>query len=348
MLTDVPRDFDDAGQDIADFQVNLTGLTTRGRSHRRRGRRPLRGRRRPPTRSACSRAAATRSLDDRGPRLRERPRRRRNCTTLPDRARCDARAGVAPSTDALNALFTVPGENLLGVFNTYTARRSYLGATCVDEHRVHSQRVLPLLRSAARHRAAAVRASALPGLLFALGDVGTSYNKYGKSAETAADGGAFIICPLNPSEDCQLFARTCATDADCADDRARHELRRSARRIPYCHSPGEARDDALLGRSRHDRRARTPIPLDVLANDSLSESACVDPHLNIISVCGDGVSAAVRGRASPTELSGRRPSSTRGTSGFTDTTACTYALVPTTAPAASSTASRTRWTSAAA
>ena len=54
---------------------------------------------------------------------------------------------------------------------------------------------------------------------------------------------AFIICPHNPSEDCQLFARTCETDADCAEIVPGTRCAVTAA-IPYCHSPGEARDDA--------------------------------------------------------------------------------------------------------
>lgn len=58
--------------------------------------------------------------------------------------------------------------------------------------------------------------STLPGLLFQLGDIGRTYTKYAQSAETATDGGSFLVCPQNPSEDCQLFARSCRSDAACA------------------------------------------------------------------------------------------------------------------------------------
>ena len=110
--------------------------------------------------------------------------------------------------------------------------------------------------------------------------MGRSYKTFAQSAETASDGGAFIICPNTPSEDCQLFARTCETDEDCAAIVPGTRCNTSAT-VPYCSSPGEARDD-----NTSVERSSAGNVIDVLANDSRSESSCQDPIMKVVSVTG--------------------------------------------------------------
>ena len=221
-----------------------------------------------------------------------------NCTTFVDVPDVAREWSAATATgDVLSGLFSVPGEDLLGVFNAYQGAVGYSGLDWAIDTDANTAGIQPASVPSSEYftffdPAAPLPVygrSALPGLLFSLGDSGTSYTKYSKAAETAADGGAFIVCPLNPSEDCQLFARTCFDDADCAEIVPGTSCN-TASDIPYCHSPGDARDDGY----QVDRGSASSaaIPLDVLANDSLSESACVDPNLTILSVCGDGVSQA--------------------------------------------------------
>ena len=295
-LTDVPRGFDPGTQNIANFQVALTDLDV----------------------------AADLTIGEDGDlyindandvpnpvqpgvnkgmiKVFERRRDSNlaiivpNCATTPQ-ANCTSfnatpnatREWSAAVDDVLGGLFTVPGENLLGVFNAYQGAASYVGSdvSITPATPVTSSEYFTFFDPTLAQKPPIYGRSALPGLLFDLGTVGTSYTKYSQSAETAADGGAFIICPQNPSEDCQLFARTCFDDADCADIVPGTECKEDAV-VPYCHSPGDARDDGYQV-DRDGSNANNPVPLDVLANDSLSESACMDPNLTILSVCGDGV-----------------------------------------------------------
>jgi cysteine-rich repeat protein len=124
--------------------------------------------------------------------------------------------------------------------------------------------------------------------LFSLGEEGTSYSNAAQAAETAADGGAFIVCAFTSSQDCQLFARACEEDSDCPPGTLCNLDGVSTVGTAFCNAPGEARDD-VYEVERDVAAEVNPIPLDVLANDSLSESACVDPRFTILAVCGDGV-----------------------------------------------------------
>ena len=57
--------------------------------------------------------------------------------------------------------------------------------------------------------------------------------------------------------------------------------------VPYCSSPGDARDDrANVARSSSDNI------LDVLANDSRSESSCRDGAFAVLSVTGTGAASS--------------------------------------------------------
>lgn len=103
----------------------------------------------------------------------------------------------------------------------------------------------------------------------------TGYTKAAQAAETAADGGSFVICTSSASEPCQLFARGCSSDDECQAILPGTVCKLDAAEQggePYCHAPGEARDDRFrVGVNGQD------VSLDVLANDVRSESACRQP-----------------------------------------------------------------------
>jgi len=187
-----------------------------------------------------------------------------------------------PSVDPLRALFTVPGEELVGIFNHPTGEPSYIGFDALGAMMSTSEYFTFFDGSFIAGR------STLPGELFSLGSVGSSYSQEGKAAETAADGGFFIVCPANPSEPCQMYARTCAADTDCSVlPGTRCDLSGT---IAYCHAEGEARDDRVTV----DVDSTGNI-IDVLANDTLSESACVDPVKRIVSVDPTGMRGTIVG-----------------------------------------------------
>jgi len=202
-----------------------------------------------------------------------------NCTTFAASPSA-ARGFATPTADVLDAIFTVPGERMVGLFNQYVGAPSYTGRDAVSNTPITSSEYFSFYQPSLGTTPPLYGRSGLPGLLFELGSVGASYTKYAQSAETASDGGAFIICPSNPSEACQLFARTCASDSDCADSAPGTRCQLSAP-VPYCASKGEARDDSLSVQA-----SASNVPVDVLANDSRSESTCVDPRLRVISING--------------------------------------------------------------
>ncbi len=210
-----------------------------------------------------------------------------NCTSFA--ATPDAGRGwAAPSVDPLSGIFTVPGEDMIGIFNRYEGALEYTGEDALTNTPIDSFEYFTFYDIYSILDPPLYGRSGLPGLLFLLGNQGTSYVQESKSAETAPDGGAFIVCSVNPSEDCQLFAKACQSDADCPPGTICNLDGIDTVGVPYCHAPGDARDD----RYRVDRDAVSednPVPLAVLINDSLSESACIDPNIRIVSVCGDGV-----------------------------------------------------------
>ncbi len=273
-LTHVPRDFDDTMQSIGDFQVNLTGLGT-------------------PLGLTVGEDGDLYVVDDKGtPQVHVFERRRAgdqsittpDCETTPE-ANCTGfetapnagRGWSVPSDDPLDAIFTVPGETLVGIFNRYTGAPSYTGVAEDGSNLVTSEYFTFYDPTLATDPPLFGR-SELPGLLFSISTIGFSYTQEAKAAETAADGGYFIVCPANPSEKCQLFARRCQSDAECAAAIPGTTCNLDAAE-PYCNSPGEARDD----RYSVDVSSTDNL-LDVLANDSLSESACIDPQMKIISI----------------------------------------------------------------
>ena len=136
-----------------------------------------------------------------------------NCTTF-NSAPDATRDWSVPSVDPLDAIFTVPGEELVGVFNRPVGASSYSGTDAGGSPVTTSEYFR--FYSPATPADALFGTSALPGELFSLGTVGTSYTQESQAAETASDGGGFIVCPANPSENCQLFARGCSTDQECA------------------------------------------------------------------------------------------------------------------------------------
>ncbi len=208
-----------------------------------------------------------------------------NCTSFATSP--DAAQGFStPTTDVLDAIFTVPGEEMVGIFNQYVGAASYTGLDAEAGTPVTSSEYFTFYEPALTADPPLYGRSQLPGLLFQLGEIGRTYTKYAQSAETATDGGSFVVCPQNPSEDCQLFARTCRSDADCAAIVPGTRCMLDAP-VPYCSSPGEARDDYT-----QVQRGATGNVVDVLANDSRSESSCLDPIKRVISVSGRGVTGA--------------------------------------------------------
>lgn len=203
-----------------------------------------------------------------------------NCTTFTATA-IAARGFAVPTSDVLDAVFTVPGERMVGVFNQYAGAPSYVGKDAITNVAITSSQHFSFYAPDLLTNPPLYGRSALPGLLFKLGTLGTTYTKYAQSAETASDGGSFIICPQNPSEPCQLFARTCSSDAECAEIAPGTRCQVDAE-IPYCASEGEARDDVASVQS-----SSTANVIDVLANDSRSESTCIDPRLRVVAINGN-------------------------------------------------------------
>ena len=200
-----------------------------------------------------------------------------NCTSF-ESSPTVARGFSTPTSDVLDAIFTVPGENMVGLFNEYTGAASYTGLDAQAQTSYSSAEYFSFYQPSLGTNPPLYGRSALPGLLFDLGTLGQSYTKYAQSAETASDGGSFIVCPNNPSEDCQLFARACKTDSDCAAIVPGTRCNVSAP-VPYCSSRGEALDDY----AKVQRQSSGNV-IDVLANDSRSESACIDPVKRVVSL----------------------------------------------------------------
>jgi cysteine-rich repeat protein len=212
-----------------------------------------------------------------------------NCAQTPDAgANCTSFAASptgtrtinAPTADVLDAIFTVPGEAMVALFNRYTGATPYTGYDLKAATSYSTSEYFSFYQPSLATNPPLYGRSALPGLLFDLGTQGLSYTKYAQSAETASDGGSFIVCPNNPSEDCQLFARVCKSDADCAAIVPGTRCNLTAP-VPYCSSTGEARDDY----ARVQRQSSGNI-IDVLANDSRSESSCMDPVKLVVSLKG--------------------------------------------------------------
>jgi cysteine-rich repeat protein len=213
------------------------------------------------------------------PRCAQTPDPSNNCTSFASSPTL-ARSFSAPTADVLDAIFTVPGESMVGLFNKYTGAPSYTGIDAQAGTTYTSSEYFSFYQPSLGTNPPLYGRSALPGLLFGLGGIGQSYTKYAQSAETASDGGSFILCPNNPSEDCQLFARTCRSDADCAAI-VPGTLCNLGAPVPYCSSQGQARDDY----AKVPRNSSGNV-IDVLANDSRSESSCRDPEKRVINLKG--------------------------------------------------------------
>jgi cysteine-rich repeat protein len=128
-----------------------------------------------------------------------------NCRTAPE-ANCtsfvtspDVVQGFsAPTTDVLDAIFTVPGEEMVGIFNQFVGATSYTGLDAESGTPVTSSEYFTFYEPAL---------TADPPLygrsqLFQLGGLGRTYTKYAQSAETATDGGSFLVCPHAPTDRC--------------------------------------------------------------------------------------------------------------------------------------------------
>lgn len=131
--------------------------------------------------------------------------------------------------------------------------------------------------------------STIPGLLFrnGSGDFTNSTNSNSDGAEAAVDGGAFLVCSEYDGV-CELFARTCETDAECAA-RVPQTACKLDEAIPYCFAPAAARDD------RYSVPSATDANLDVGRNDVSSEAACnaTTPSLTGVSTGDQGGTIAI-------------------------------------------------------
>src|SRR5690606_19118345 len=124
-------------------------------------------------------------------------------------------------SNPLDAIFTVPGFDVVGVFNTPTGNNS------------------PRFRFFG-YAGELYGSSTLPGPLVSAqaqdGSTVVPYSKEASSAATDVDGGAFIICPRTPAEGCRLFATSCADDAECAG-RSPGTVCNEDAVVTYCHAP---------------------------------------------------------------------------------------------------------------
>ncbi|MDD9936751.1 MAG: DUF4215 domain-containing protein [Myxococcales bacterium] len=93
-------------------------------------------------------------------------------------------------------LFTVPGAGLIGSYSAISSQGDLRVMFYEDTSGVFAG------------------SSTIPGLLFP--DESVTFGDTGDGQETASDGGSFIICQKSNGNPCQLFARTCENDLDCA------------------------------------------------------------------------------------------------------------------------------------
>ena len=215
-----------------------------------------------------------------------------NCTTFESSP--SGSGWDMPSANVLDAIFTVPGLNLVGIFNEPTSATSYDGTdesgspiTTSQYFRLYD----PMLLNEVPPIDPPIRGtSGLPGELFSLGSTGLSYadNQPAQAAETASDGGYFIVCPNTNSAPCQMFARTCFENVDCQDISGL-ECNADAT-TPFCFRKARAIDDHY-----EVDPSTTGNTLNVTANDVLSESACVDPVIRIVSVDTTGMLGTIVG-----------------------------------------------------
>lgn len=124
--------------------------------------------------------------------------------------------------------------------------------------------------------------SDIPGVLFPNGSANMLSSPLDGS-EAGFDGGSFVICSTNSSTPCRLYARTCATDADCqaivpgtvcTDDGP------GGVALPYCFAPAQARDDSYAISTTGPANTN----LQVLLNDVRSAGTCADKIVRITSV----------------------------------------------------------------
>jgi cysteine-rich repeat protein len=168
---------------------------------------------------------------------------------------------VAAPTDGpyLDNLFAIPGERLVGYYNLPPgeAERHF------SFHALDGE-------LAGR--------STIPGVLFRSG---RPFPVRADGGEAAPDGGFFLVCSeylTNDGSDsgiCQLFARSCETNLECANLIPGTACKLDAE-DPYCYAPAAARDDRYrvdVGSEDND--------LLVTANDSVAEAVCTGAEVRI-------------------------------------------------------------------
>ncbi len=133
-----------------------------------------------------------------------------------------------------------------------------------------------------------VGTSTLPGIFFSNSPAPYTYGSVVTGAETATDGSGFITCSFTGgAEPCQLFAQSCAGDADCADLPGTACLGSDGLPclggICHCTAPATARDDVAYA----DLNSSNDV-IDVLANDTKSLATCRDNTVQVIKLCAVG------------------------------------------------------------
>lgn len=161
----------------------------------------------------------------------------------------------APTDDGyLDNLFSVPSEGWMGYYNTPSGEAG--NPRKFTFHQLDGS---------------LVGRSLIPGTLFVDGE---QFPKHADGGEAAPDGGFFLVCSEyldQPSPGvgiCQLFARTCRSNAECAS-RVPGTACKLDEPVPYCYAPAIARDDSYTVAVDSSDNV-----LDVMKNDTNSDAVC--------------------------------------------------------------------------
>ncbi|HMA97658.1 MAG TPA: DUF4215 domain-containing protein, partial [Polyangiaceae bacterium] len=168
----------------------------------------------------------------------------------------------SPEVVDVDNLFFVPGEPIVGIQSKRISSEPYRFMFYQDTG------------------ALLTRTDAVPPVFHLRAPtVASNFQMAFDGATTASDGSGFVICPASNGA-CYLFSRSCETDADCAISSPGAVCNRTATPY-YCYLPGAARDDRARVTTGSSANS-----IYVLANDTVSDQACLDPTLSIQSVQG--------------------------------------------------------------
>lgn len=190
---------------------------------------------------------------------------------------------LIPNNRYLDNIFNIPGLGWIGYYNVPNPafpapNQAHQGFT------FH------------RYDGSVVGVSSIPGVLFRNGN---RFPGNADGGEAATDGGFFLVCSeyLDDEDEtfdngiCQLFAQVCTTSLDCAE-RVPGTVCKLDAEIPYCYAPTVARDDRYT-----IARDAPATPLDVMANDSFSDTVCAgaDPLITAVTPGDHGGTIAIAG-----------------------------------------------------